>query len=215
MTDFAQNRKKNLDMVICRSSPNEPPAKTGNFADLRNAYKIELVADDLACLDRLPNLPLAKPSTVLVALEAKACMTAFGKARPRLYDELNSSHLTVHGDSNQAIAAGFAMVNSAATFVSPLLNHWTIGTHPTVISQHNQPRDVQSVIEKLMQLPRRSSSGEEGFDAFAIAVVHCANDGSPVSIHTAAPAPQPGDIYNYARFVGRLAHLYATHFSGI
>ena len=46
-------------------------------------------------------------------------MTAHGKALPRLHDELNSSHLTIHGASDYAIAAAFALVNAAATFVSP------------------------------------------------------------------------------------------------
>lgn len=215
MTDFARSRKKNLDMVICRGSSAQPLAGAGTFSSLRDVYRIELNSADLKCLAKLPDIPLAKPSTVLVALEAKACMTEFGKARPRLYDELNSSHLTIHGDSASAIAAGFSMVNIADSFVSPLRNHWLIGTQPTAVSQHRQPHAAQSIVDKLMQLPRRSNSNTEGFDAFAIAVVRCPNDGSPVTLHDAPPAPQPGDVYNYAGFIGRLAHLYATQFSSI
>ena len=70
-----------------------------------------------------------------MALEAKACMTEFGKARPRLYDELNSSHLTIHGDTNSAIAAGFALVNAAESFVSPLRNPWPLGSQPTIVNR--------------------------------------------------------------------------------
>jgi hypothetical protein len=150
-----------------------------------------------------------------MALEAKACMTEFGKARPRLYDELNSSHLTIHGDTDGAIASGFAMINTADTFVSPLRNPWPLGSLPTVVSRHNQPKDMQSVAAKLMELPRRARPGEEGFDAFAIALVDCANDGRPVTVRSLPNvAGQPG-IYDYAQTIGRLGHLYATRFGSI
>ena len=57
--------------------------------------------------------------SVLMAMEAKACMTEHSKAGPRLYDELNSSHGIVHGASANALAVGFVMINAAHTFVSP------------------------------------------------------------------------------------------------
>jgi hypothetical protein len=125
---------------------------------------------------------LANPSTVLMAMEAKACMTEFNKARPRLYDELNSSHLTIHGDTNSAIAAGFALINSAETFVSPIRNPWPMNSHPAVVSRHRQPEAHKSVAAKLAESPRRSQAGDEGFDALAIGVINCANDGSPVTV---------------------------------
>lgn len=110
-------------------------------------------------------MPLTGVKTALIALEAKAAFTEFGKARPRLYDELNSSHLTIHGDTDQAIAVGLAMINAAPSFVSPLRNPWSIGSHDTIINNHNQPKDTESAISKVKQLPRRSASGQRGFDA--------------------------------------------------
>ncbi len=216
MRDFARNRAKNLDLVVCRSSGSETattPSRT--FADLVQPYTIVLEPSEAQRLAELPNVPLARPSTVLMALEAKACMTEFGKARPRLYDELNSSHLTIHGDTNGAIAAGFALANAAETFVSPIRNPWLIGSHPTVVSRHDQPKNLRSVAIKLAELPRRSRPGEEGFDALAIGVINCANDGAPVTVrHSASGADYP-EIYDYAQTVGRLAHIYATRFSSI
>ncbi len=79
-------------------------------------YEIELTADEERELLNLPELRSAPVGSVLMALEAKACMTAHQRALPRLYDELNSSQLTVHGATDQAIAAGFAMVNIADAF---------------------------------------------------------------------------------------------------
>ena len=212
MRDFARNRTKNLDLVICRATE-----VLGNrtFADLVLPYTIVLDDAERKILAGLPSAPVARPATVLMAVEAKACMTEFGKARPRLYDELNSSHLTIHGDTDGAIAAGFAMINAAEDFVSPLRNPWPIGSLPTIVSHHNQPKDLRSVAAKLMELPRRSRAAEEGFDAFAIAVVDCSNDGRPVTATSFADSAGPSGVYDYAQCIGRLAHLYATRFSSI
>jgi len=86
---------------------------------------------------------------------------------------------------------------------------------PTIVSRHNQPKDLQSVAAKLMELPRRARPGEEGFDAFAIAVVDCANDGRPVTASSFAGAASMPGIYDYAQTIGRLGHLYATRFGSI
>ncbi len=212
MRDFARNRSKNLDLVVCRAAE---LARGRTFADLVTPYTIVLSNAERQILSTLPVAPVAAPATVLMALEAKACMTEFGKARPRLYDELNSSHLTIHGDTDGAIAAGFAMINAADTFVSPLRNPWPMGSQPTFVSRHNQPKDLQSVAAKLMELPRRVRPGEEGFDAFAIALVDCANNGQPVTASSLPGAAGQPSIYDYAQTIGRLGHLYATRFGSI
>jgi hypothetical protein len=218
MRDFARDREKNLDLVVCRAGTAERPKLKGRpqtFAELVVPYTIELVDAERAKLAAMPAAPLAEPATVLMALEAKACMTEFGKARPRLYDELNSSHLTIHGDTNSAIAAGFALVNAAESFVSPLRNPWPLGSQPTIVNRHNQPRDLRSVAAKLAQLRRRSRPDGEGFDALAIGVVACANDGSPVTLRSNAGGRDYSESYDYEATIGRLAHIYATRFSNV
>jgi hypothetical protein len=149
-----------------------------------------------------------------MAVEAKACMTEFGKARPRLYDELNSSHLTIHGDTNSAVAVGFAMINIAETFVSPIRNPWPLAGHPVVVNRHNQLRDARSVVQKVLELPRRAGIGTSGFDAIGIAVVNCANDGRPVTYATEPLEPAAAGLA-YADFILRLAHIYETRFNAI
>ncbi|RYG38918.1 MAG: hypothetical protein EON93_01070 [Burkholderiales bacterium] len=213
MRDFARDRSKDLDLVICTTAGMSP--RPGNFADLVVPYTIVLSDDDRAALAALPIVPLANPATVLLALEAKACMTEFSKSRPRLYDELNSSHQTIHGDTDSAIAAGFALVNSAETFISPIRNPWPLRDHPAVVSKHNQPKNLCSIAEKLTRLPRRARTGEEGFDAFAITVIDCANDGRPVTVAEGAAGEYYPEIYDYAQTIGRLTHIYATRFSSI
>ena len=211
MRDFKLNRPKNLDLVVCRGAAK---SRNQSFADLVGAYEIKLNEEEEAELLSLPNIELAAPSSVMLALEAKACMTEFGKARPRLYDELNSSHQTIHGDTSHAIAGAFVEINVAESFVSPTRNHWTLGTLPTEINHHKQPQSAGSVLEKVRELPRRSSINEAGFDAIGALMLHCRNDGSPVTIETEAPAPAEKDQLHTKAFIERLAHLYATRFSG-
>lgn len=213
MRDFVQDRKKNLDLVLCTGSVASPELGR-SLADMRLDYAIETSAPETAALASLPELKQAPVGSVLLALEAKACMTAHQRALPRLYDELNSSHLTVHGATDQAIAAGFGMVNMATDYLSPDQNKKNRATDPEW-SHHKQPRDAILAIEKIKQLPKRSKPGETGYDALSIIVVNMANDGSNVTLVDAPPAPQQGDIYHYASMIDRLAHIYTTRFSGI
>jgi hypothetical protein len=207
MSDFRTGRKKNLDLVVCRPRTGSgAPAPT--FADQAMDLGVVLDAASRSELAALPRLDERPVGSVHVALEAKACMTSFAKARPRLYDELNSSHLAIHGNSPHTIAAGLAMVNVASGFVSPGLNDYNLAKRPPTFSRHVQPRDAASVVEKLRELPRRSRDGEEGYDAFAIVMVECRNDGTPVSLWTGPPAPHAGDVDHYPMAVHRLAQLY-------
>jgi hypothetical protein len=110
---------KNLDLVLCTRSG---PSREDTLARIAPSYNIQLSPQEKADFDSLPALVRAPVGSVLLALEAKACMTAHQRALPRLYDELNSSHVTVHGSSDQAIAVGFSMVNAAKDYLSPDLN---------------------------------------------------------------------------------------------
>lgn len=210
MRDFKQNRKKDLDLVLCTRS-GQPNDGAPTFASMAKHYGVALTDDEKARLDGLPKLVRAPVGSVLVALEAKACMTEHTKARPRLYDELNSSHLTIHGSTDEAIAAGLVAINYSTSFISP-------GKHPDgsgcrVPNTHKQPDVTKRVIEKVQELPRRSTTGREGFDALAAVVLDIRNDGSPVSLITAPPAPQMGDALHYDTMIHRMAQLYATRFA--
>lgn len=211
MRDFVHDRKKNLDVVLC--TPNGKPTRT-TFRQLADEYGIALTAEELSIINDLPPLPRAQVGSVAMALEAKACMTAHQRALPRLYDELNSSHLTVHGASEQAIAVGFAMVNVAEDYLSPDLNKQNRADHPEW-SHHRQPRDAQIAVDKIRQLPRRSKAGDVGYDAVAIVVVDMSNDGGPVTLINSLPAPRPGDIYHYDTMISRLSAIYATRFKDL
>jgi len=211
MVDFKNDRPKDLDLVVSTGAFVARKGRSRTLADLRDNYKIKLSEKEANHLGGLPAIREGQVGSVLVALEAKACMTAHQRALPRFYDELNSSHLTVHGATDQAIAAGFAMVNAAEQFLSTDLNKRNFPSDPEW-SYHKQPKDAQIAVDKVRQIPRRSATGTDGYDALAILLVHCRNDGSPVELVDDPPAPRPGQIYHYDNMIDRLAHIYATRF---
>lgn len=158
---------------------------------------------------------MAEVGAVLVALEAKAAMTAHVKALPRLYDELNSSHACVHGASTRALAIGYVQVNAAPRFVSSVMNNFRLGELETRVTTHRQPADTERVIKKVGEIPRRSHSSESGFDGLGITVLNFENDGGPVRIVTEPPSPAPGDSFHYGSMIVRMANEYDTTFGDI
>lgn len=213
MRDFVNNKKKALDLVLCRpgdadGSLKRRPATLDGLAD---RWGIVLTDDQLRRLKSLPPISEGPVGAVLVALEAKATMTEHSKAGPRLYDELNSSHQIVHASSSKALSVGFFMVNASKSFISPDRNK---APSPVVtVTMHRQPDAAATSIRVVESLPRRSGTSGVGYDGMAIVVVDMANDGeTPVSLVTAPPAPQPGDIFHYGSMLTRIANEYDATF---
>jgi hypothetical protein len=214
MRDFATGRKKDLDLVLAR--PALPPADGARtLASLVEKYDVVLGDDARSRLEQLPDLKEGRVGAVLVALEAKACMTAHIKSLPRLYDELNSSHLTVHGASENALAIGFVMVNLSEEFLSPGLNQFEIAGHTPEVSFHPQPRSTERVLQKVAEMPRRTRTGQHGFDGLGVVVVKARNDGKPVQLVTSHPAPEPGGLFDYDSMITRMANEYDVRFRDI
>lgn len=214
MTDFATNRKKDLDLVVARPA-GTVPATGRTFAGLARDYGIVLDSTEEAELAALPRLSVAPVGAALIALEAKACMTAHVKSLPRLYDELNSSHLCVHGASRQALAIGFVQINNSDRFISSVTNNRPLSSGEVVWNEHRQPSDTVRVLEKIAEMPRRSSSSTVGFDGIGVVVLEARNDGSPVTVLSDPPAPPEGDTFHYASMIVRMANEYDTTFSRI
>lgn len=203
MQDYEANRSKNLDLVIAR------PHETGwarkraprRFSELPAIYDMELTESQQAQLAELPDPLEGEVGAVHLALEAKACMTAFAKSYPRLYDELNSSHAVIHGASNRALAVGLAIINTANEFVSP------VGAR----NAHNQPQDALGAIAKVEQLPRRSGDEGIGYDGLGIILLDLVNDGRPVTLSDEPRVPMN---YDYDRMILRIANEYDVRFRG-
>lgn len=216
MRDFHTDREKVLDLVIARPFA-APGEDAPTFRGLVRRYGIDLTVTERALLDSLPDIKIAAVGAVLVALEAKATMTAHVKSLPRLYDELNSSHLAIHGASSQALAIAYMQVNHASAFYSSVRNSERIseGLTPKV-TIHHQPSDTQRVLDKAAQIPRRTGKTGNGFDAIGITVLDFPNDFvTPVSIVTGPPAPQPGSNFHYDGMVVRMANEYDATFAHI
>jgi hypothetical protein len=213
MNDYANDRQKDLDLVIARPSGSGSFSKDKTFVELVDKWDIELTPSEWAELASLPEIERGQlaGAGVQIALEAKATMTAHQKSRPRLYDELNSSHLMIHGASSHALAVGLVLVNVAEEFISPGKQ---IGGDP-IVSVHKQPAAAAGTIEKVKQIRRRTKSTETGFDGLGIIALDLKNDGSPVSLATEPPAPQPGSIFNYDDMLVRIANEYDASFASI
>jgi hypothetical protein len=217
MADFKNRRDKNLDLVIGRPGTSDvtPLTQGKTLTTLADYYDVVLTPDEEQRLAALPEAFGGSVGSVLVALEAKAAMTAHQRAKPRLYDELNSSQLTVHGASDHAAAAAFVMINISPEFLSSDMNKFPLASNPPRINFERQPKAAQEVIQKVGEIPRRSRPGEEGFDAIGVVLVDCRNDGSPITIHTGPPAPSRTDDFHYDQMIRRLGHIYDSRFSTI
>lgn len=201
MHDYAANRSKNLDLVVAR--PHDAgwtrKRRLRRFSELPDHYDMHLTPAQRSALASLVDPIEGAVGAVHLALEAKACMTAFSKSYPRLYDELNSSHAVIHGASNRALAVGLAIINVANEFVSP------VGKR----NRHNQPRDALGAIAKVEQLPRRAGDEGVGYDGIGIVLVDLTNDGNPVTLADQPPVPIN---YEYARMIVRIANEYDVRF---
>lgn len=216
MRDFHTDRAKVLDLVIARPATTPEPSAP-SFRGLVAQYGIQLSAAERQLLESLPDIKIAPVGAVLVALEAKATMTAHVKSLPRLYDELNSSHLAIHGASNQALAIAYLQVNNSSTFYSSVRNseRMSEGLAPK-ITLHRQPQDTQRVLDKAAQIPRRAGKSGNGFDAIGVTVLDFPNDSkTPVGIVTAPPAPQPGSNFHYGGMIVRMSNEYDATFASI
>jgi hypothetical protein len=211
MINFQTASDKRLDLVIAR--PADPLAPlTNSLNDLAKRWNVRLSAQEEKDLAALPLAFQSEVGSVLVATEAKACMTAHTRALPRLYDELNSSHLIVHGASSQALAVGFAMIGTSPRFLSADRNRVDLGTHAVTWSEEPQPLSAERVLATAANLPRRSGHSQVGFDAVGALMVDMRNDGGPVAIPAVPVVPPP---YDYASMINRLVHEYESAFRHI
>jgi hypothetical protein len=210
LRDFQTRRKKDLDLVIAQPAANSVSKKTRTFAQMGADWGLQLDSEEQVALEALPPAPEAPVDSVLVAVEAKAAMTAHVRALPRLHDELDSSHSTTHGNSQRALAVGFVMVNAGETFISPDMNKFDLRSTAPNVNRHRQPGDAQRVINKVAEIRRRAGGSSVGFDAIGVMVVDMPNDGSPVIL-----ADKPDAVFHYDEMIRRMAHEYAVGFARI
>ena len=209
--DFTQEKKKDLDLVVCKPARADDSGPT--LLEFADRFHLKLSDDQKSFLEGFPAFQNVTVGSALIALEAKAAMTAHVRACPRLHDELNSSHNIVHGHDETSVAAGLVLVNVSDTFVSSDLNKWSLKDHKAVISRHRQPKDAQKVVDTIKGLKRRSGTTDAGFDALSILIVDCKNDGTRVElVEDRPPAVTDADIFHYTSMINRICARYRSRF---
>ena len=212
MTDFVSSRRKNLDLVICTSRSEPKARKQVRFGDLAKGYDIQLADHEADDFNSLPILTRKPVGEVMVALEAKACMTAHTKAAPRLFDELSSAAQCINGSAPSAIAVGHMLVNTSATFVSSDQNKRRRSETNRVDSHDPQPQSWEKALGTARKLAVRGYATERGFDAVGVTMLDGINDGTPFIIPPVPPSLAANDSLAYERMIHRLSGLYDTRF---
>jgi hypothetical protein len=183
---------KTLDLAIAKGRPDEEAERIGGV--IARAAVLDTVRIGKRKVKRLDI------ERVLISCESKAAMTEHVKAKPRIFDELSSSHEIVHQGDPEAVAAGITVVNIAKTFVSPTRQKGD----SLIVTKHRQPDVTQQMIEHLRGLPIRVNRSGVGFDAYATIVIECDNQ-KMATLWTDPPAPQPGDRDHYDTFLASLS----------
>jgi hypothetical protein len=162
----------------------------------------------------------AEPSSIRVAVEAKAVMTEHRKASRNRQRDLDAFHTHIHNYDNDVVAAGVAILNIAGVFTSPLRNRTTQCPEcghrftPQVRTPHKDPEVLVAFgVQLFRALPFRSTATGPGAEAMCIIVVdHDNAPGSIARLHTDAPAPQVGDPLHYDRFIQSICQRYTQRF---
>lgn len=212
MRDVTHDKQKDLDLVITTAS--DPPGQ-GTLLDVCRHFDVDLDARAGAVASALPSLRIGPVERVLVAFEVKAAMTAHVRALTRLFSEISTSHEVIHAAAPEALAVGLVLVNTATHFTSPDRNRHSLELLAPTVTRHKQPTDAQRVFERMRQVPRRGGEASRGYDAFATFGLRCRNDGSPVEVDTAPPAPPIGDAFEYSTMMASLARAYDTRWSAV
>ena len=200
---------KTLDLVVTRVSPGRPATQRSRFTDLVDRYGIVLDEQDESALAGLPILEgeigREDVSEVVVALEAKACMTEHSKSLPRLHAEILATGYLAKRAQPRCIAVSYSIVNAAEKFVTPS----GVGK----VNEHSQPGDARKVVRMLGQaIPLARDTGSYGYDVIGVTVVDCRNDGSPVALVGNDPAPDRHSHINYDRMIVGLCSEYRARF---
>ncbi|HYC44840.1 MAG TPA: hypothetical protein VED01_05075 [Burkholderiales bacterium] len=202
---------KTLDLVVCAVPPTRSGRVRRSFIDLVEVYGIQITPAEQAILATFPPMLEERSddvSEVLIALEAKACMTEHGKAIPRLFAEILATGYLAKLAAPRSITVSYTVVNAAQEFIT------TSGSTPT--RQHNQPRDAQAVVEMLgTAIPTAASFPSFGYDAIGVTVVDCRNDGSAVTLLSEAPSPGVNRYYHYDRMMRTICAEFRSRFSNL
>lgn len=166
------------------------------FSDMVGVYGIVLEPDEATTLSGLPVIrqDLAEDiSEVVVAIEAKACMTAHVKSLPRLHAEVLATGWLARQAAPRCITVSYNLVNEAESFLSP---------GQSAPNRHVQPQDARQVVDMLKRaIPLARHDRGFGYDAVGVTVIDARNDGSPITVSSGPAAPRHDEHVHYERMM--------------
>jgi hypothetical protein len=198
---------KTLDLVVCAVPRGRKPRGRRTFAALGQHYGVRLSPEEQAVLAAFPVVEeelSTDVSEVLIALEAKACFTDLVGSMPRLHAEILATGYLAKQAAPACISVSYTLVNGAESFVSPGRGK------PKKLNQPSDAANVMRMISKA--IPTAHNQPAFGYDAIGASLIHCLNDGSPVTIVTTPPAPAHTDFIYYERMMTTLCGQYRNRF---
>lgn len=211
-----RGRVKTLDMMFCLTDDALPVRGARTLVRVMEDLGVIATDEQWSLIRGLPQPLEARSKEERIVFENKACMTAHGKAAPRLRNELDGASDAINGSDDKAIAAGLVIVNASSVFVSPVWRgNSDADEHDRRPSHHSQPEDALEAILKLKAIPLRvPGKAMDGFDALGIIVVDAINNGTPWHLvdDPLRGAPRPEDIQSYTKTVQHVAKLYRHRF---
>ncbi len=145
-----------------------------------------------------------QPSNFHLACEAKSIMTEHRKAQRNRQRDLDALHQFMHRYDQNVVVAAITVINIAESFRSPLRRG---------VTKHKNPSDlVRASIELLRTIPVRSHpTNGPGLEANCVVVLNYNNSSRKATstVHSALPAPQPGDPLHWDSFIHRICDLYS------
>jgi hypothetical protein len=201
---------KTLDLVVCRDPGTRERKQGRSFEEYGSEIGIVMTKGQRALLSELPEFHEELPediAEVMIALEAKACMTDHSGAIPRLFAEILATGYLARQAARDCITASHTIVNGAETFVSP-------GAKMEV--KPNGATGIAAVVRMLHDaLPTAAEAPNLGFDAVGVTVLKCRNDGSTVELVDGAPAPKRQNHHHYERMIRNMCAAYRARFGSV
>lgn len=144
---------------------------------------------------------------IWLAVDAKGVMTEHGKARRNRQRDVTALSAVMHLFHPSVVVGAAIPINISRRFKSPLVDHGT--DHGEKIPQ--VVADTLAIFRAVRQLaPRLASGGIEGLGCFVVDFEN--TPGSVAKLHSTPPAPQPGDLIHYDRFISDLASALVQRF---
>lgn len=195
---------KTLDLVLTRVPRSRSDhAGRRSFGEVGASYGIQLSDEErmrLAPFHGVFEETSADVSEVVIAVEARACMTNHLGALPRLHREVVATGYLASRAAPRCVLVSCTLVNTAPSFIS--------GNGQTRTMR--QPDNARAVLDMLRSaIPlRREARDLYGYDAVGALAIECRNDGSPVNRSTGAAAPAVTDTLRYEHMIQQTCTTY-------